>query len=299
MTLAINLATRKRPELLSRTVETTLSNISLPSTVLMISCDDDDDAGIRAAEQFASRGVRVSVKSRDMSLGEKYNRVLKEVQADVYLAMVDYAPHVTRGFDRIITDAAEIYSDGYAIIYNRHANLSFPGINAVTAKMANAMGGIYPGFYPYWFVDHHLDDIGQMTGRIVFADVAIDTSAREESAVRTWTQGQRDTWFWALLFDLLVEERRKTALKIIGLMDEMLERKQALANNIPMIAHHSQMVNAMARQIVGSDRSTDEWYERVKANGIEKMRSIASAETMASVENSFSQIERQLAARAA
>ena len=298
MRLSINLCTRKRPHVLASTLDATLKNIASPHTILMVSADEDDDESCRMAMRFLPH-VHVSIKTRDASLGEKYNRVLTEAPADVYLAMVDYAPHVTSGFDQKILDAASIYPDGYAIIYNRPANLSFPGINAVTAKMATAMGGIYPAYYPYWFVDHHLDDIGQMTGRIVFADVAIDTSERKESAAKVWTQGQRDTWFWALLFDSLSQERQTTALRIIDAMEEMLARKEALRNNIPMIVHHSMMVNSQARQMVGSERSTDPWYENVKARAMAKLRSVVSADTMSSVEQAFIEIERQLAQKAA
>src|SRR5262245_65609119 len=118
------------------------------------------------------------LEPRAFSLGEKYNRILTLAPADVHLVMVDYAPHITEGFDEEILKAASIYSDGYAVIYNWWANLSFPGINAVTAKLAERMGGIYPTLYPYWWIDHHLDDIAQMIGRITFAEVAIDVSNR-------------------------------------------------------------------------------------------------------------------------
>lgn len=298
MRLAINLCTRNRPELLASTIETTLRNIRSPHTVLMVSVDDDDLASAKVVMQYLS-AVQISNKPRDLSLGDKYNRVLKEAPADVYLAMVDYAPHVTPGFDEKILEAASIYLDGYAIVYNRPANLSFPGINAVTHKMAVAMGGLFPGYYPYWFVDHHVDDIGQMTGRIVFADVAIDTSARQETAAKPWTQSQRDTWFWAFLFDELSRERQETARRIIGSLDETPARKRALVNNIPMVVHHSMMVNSQARHMVGADRSTDQWYEKVKAAGMKKLRSVASKQDVALVERTFADIERQLAARAA
>lgn len=298
MRLAINLCTRNRPELLASTIETTLRNIRSPHTVLMVSVDDDDLASAKVVMRYLAN-VQISNKPRDLSLGDKYNRVLDEAPADIYLAMVDYAPHVTPGFDEKILEAASIYRDGYAIVYNRPANLSFPGINAVTHKMAAAMGGMFPGYYPYWFVDHHVDDIGQMTGRVVFADVAIDTSARQETAAKPWTQSQRDTWFWAFLFDELSRERQETAKRIIRAIDETSCRKRALVNNIPMVVHHSMMVNSQARHMVGADRSTDAWYEKVKAAGMKKLRSVASKQDVALVERTFADIERQLAARAA
>lgn len=300
MKLAIGLATRGRPELLARTLEVTLSNIEQTDTELLVLADRDDKVTREAFGDLLRTfpGVCFVDRERPSSLGAKYNHILSRY-ADVYLAMVDYAPHVTKGFDTKILEAASIYSDGYAIIYNHYANLSFPGINAATRKMTDAMGGLFPPYYPYWFVDHHVDDIGHMTGRIVFADVTIDTSKREENETKTWTQGQRDTWLWALLFDALSPERQQTALRIIDLLDEKPERKAALRNNIRMHAKRSMMVNGQARRMVGSDRSTDAWYERVKATGMAKLASVSSAQQMAWVENTFKDIAEQLAAQAA
>lgn len=295
MKLVIGLATRGRPELLKRTLDTTIANIEQSNTELLVLIDDDDKQTVSTISNLPARTI---VRKRPYSLGDKYNHLLCHT-ADVYLAMVDYAPHVTKGFDTKILEAASVYSDGYAIIYNHYANLSFPGINAATHKMVQAMGGLFPPYYPYWFIDHHVDDIGQMTGRIVFADVTIDTSAREEDETKTWTQGQRDTWFWALLFDSLSVERQETALRIIDLLDETTDRKTALRNNVRMHARRSMMVNSQARRMIGANRSTDAWYERVKETGMAKLASVSSAQQMAWVDKTFSDIAEQLAARAA
>ena len=296
MSLSIILATRGRPAVLAETIRRTMENVALDLTRMVVVVDDDDQKtkdAIEALDEDDTR-VRYRVQPRALSLGEKYNSGLSVAPADVYLVMVDYAPHVTPGFDQKILDAASIYSDGYAVVYNRNANLSFPGINAVTRKMVAAMGGIYPALYPYWFVDHHLDDIAEITGRIVFADVAIDTSTRDSHLVQTktnWTQGMRETWFWALLFDACAGERHEIARNIIMAEDfeETADRKRALINNIPRIAYHSQLVNSNARQMLGDDRSSDEWYAQVRANGMDKLRSIASVATMRQVE----QVEKQ------
>ena len=183
MSLSINLATRGRSEIVLHTLEATLPNISRRDTVLLVSVDADDAKTVERVSCFAldHPQMLVSARPREDSVGEKYNRVLKLAPADVYLMMVDYAPHMTHGFDQRILDAAALFPDNIGVVYNYMANASFPGINAVTAGLAAKMGGIYPTHFPYWFVDHWLDDIARLINRIAFADVVIDTSLKQRT----------------------------------------------------------------------------------------------------------------------
>jgi hypothetical protein len=73
--------------------------------------------------------------------------------------------------------------------------------------------GIYPEIFPYWFVDHWLDDVARMIGRISYAEVAVKMDAKPP------TQGMREPAFWAYLFDATTEERREIARKIIDSPD--------------------------------------------------------------------------------
>lgn len=280
MKLSIILATRGRPHLLVPTVRKTLANVRNKETVLTVMADEDDEATLLTRPQIERLGAKMHIMPRANSLGGKFNAGNKAEPGDVYLAMVDYAPHVTEGFDQRILDAASIYPDGYAFVYNWWANPGFTGINAVTHKMAVAMGGMYPDLYPYWWVDHHLDDVARMTGRIVFADVHIDTSQRKEQPGKPWTQGKRDTWLWALLFDATFEERSKVARSIIegADFDETPARKKALINNFPWIAHHSMIINDPARKDPGVNLPPDAWYDGVKATGLAKLQSVLSPE---------------------
>jgi hypothetical protein len=113
-------------------IEETVKNTRHPKTTLLISVDDDDAqtkdmlGGWREINHEAVP-VHYCVWTREDTLGAKYNRILTMApDADVYLAMVDYAPHITPGFDQKILDAAELFEDGIGVIYNHLANLSFP-----------------------------------------------------------------------------------------------------------------------------------------------------------------------------
>lgn len=279
-TLTINLCTRGRPELLLRTVEETLRNMVLPTTIFMISVDHDDQKTIDALPQLpADRRLRPLIGLREDSLGGKYNRAL-QVPADVYLAMVDYAPHVTPGFDAKILEAASLFPDNIGVVYNHLANASFPQINGITQGLAKKMGFIYPPYFPYWFIDHWLDDIARLIDRISFADVRIDTSRRPG------TQELRELTFWANFYDLGQIVRRRCALDIIR-SPEFLEtpwRKEILLRHYPLVEERSLYTNGVLRaadyqqyeQRIGAGAG-DARYERLKGQALQ-MSAIMAAE---------------------
>lgn len=283
MSLVINLATRGRPELLAVTIQRTLSNISRDDTRLVVSVDSDDRPTLTSIENGQLLGGSLSalpvvwnIADREMTLGAKYNRALL-YPADVYLVMVDYAPHVTPGFDQKILDAAAVFPDGVGVVYNTLANASFPQINAVTRKWVELTGYIYPPYWPYWFIDHWLDDVARITDRISCADVRINTSARQAEPGTPWTQGLRDLLFWSNYFELLRPVRDQQALKIIDTLDEPEWRKTLLRDRRHLVHQRSQWVSstvdAQAAAIEGEQpapasahyRRTKQHAERHKA----------------------------------
>ena len=283
LTLTINLCTRGRPELLLRTVQETLKNIVLPTTIFMISVDHDDQKTIDALPHLpVDRRLRPVVAQREDSLGGKYNRAL-QVPADVYLAMVDYGPHITPGFDAKILEAAARFPDNIGVVYNHLANASFPQINGITHGLAKKMGFIYPPYFPYWFIDHWLDDIVRLIDRISFADVHIDTSRRPG------TQELRELAFWADFYDLGQIVRRRCAFDIIR-SPEFLDppwRKEMLLRHYPLVEGRSLYVNGVLRssdyaqyeQRIGAG-APDARYERLKAQALQ-MAAVMQAEIQA------------------
>lgn len=264
--LAIGLATRGRPEILRDTIARTLEHISRSDTRLIVLADDDDET--MRGFVFKDLGVEINRAPREDSLGAKYNRLLRIEQADVYMTMVDYAPHVTNAFDQKILDAALLFPDGIGVIYNHMANLSFPSLNAVTDGFVKRLGYIYPEYFPYWFIDHWLDDIARMTGRIAVADVHADVRKRPG------TMEQREPMLWAALFDALTYERRNDAFKLIDALCDPEWRKKLLKNAAPLVEERSQLLNRGVRQIKGTDTSTSAGYERIKARALNRMQEI-------------------------
>lgn len=283
MALSIILATRGRPQLLIPTIERTLASMALASTKLVIAVDHDDQATIDALSQqgvlagHADPRLIASVMPREDTLGEKYNNRLPVAPADVYLVMVDYAPMVTPGFDQLILDAAASFPDKIGVVYgNRMANLSFPEINAVTHRLVELMGGIYPPYFPYWYVDHWLDDISRMIGRIAVAEVWHDGSKRPG------TQELREPAFWASLYDDLAPLRRQQAQAILDAPDFADEpwRKAALKGGWVLVEKRAKIINDHVRATVrGADLPHDARYQRAKTRAAEMLRSLGNRQS--------------------
>lgn len=273
MKLALNLATRGRPHLLVQTVMRTLDNVRDPSTVLMVSADQDDRPTVDMLGTLEAIGIspdrlKLSVLPREDTIAEKWNRVLQVVpDADIYMPMCDDGPAVTAGFDMKVARAAAIFPDGIGVVTNYLENLTFPGIQAVTARLALLMGYIYPPYFPYWFVDHWLLDITRMIGRDAFADVQLDCETN-----RPATQEKREPGWWGTAYDALYLMRRRQACGILAAMSAPPWQKAMLEGYFPCHEQHSKMINDLCRMRNDPGPAPDERYLRVKARMVEMLR---------------------------
>lgn len=268
--LTINLATRGRPDRLIDTVTRTLPNLARDDTKFVISIDEDDEGTIAAIERLPSDGrVIPYVRPREDALGEKWNRAL-DFPADVYMPMADYTPYITPGFDQLMLDAAGLFPDGIGVVYTRMANLSFPITQGITHKLVAHLGFMYPPYFPYWFVDHWIDDIAKLIDRISFADVVAEIPANKIP-----TQEMREVHWWASFFDSMRLMRRRQARAIIDsdAFEEPEWRKEVLRRHHPLIEYRSQAINDHVRSwIEKAALPGGERYARVKAKAAEMMK---------------------------
>jgi hypothetical protein len=272
--LVINCVTRSRPERLVETIAHTMRHIVEPETRLLVSIDDDDIETQTAIKSFSGdHRIIPVVRPREDSLGAKFNRVL-QYPGDVYMPMADYTHIVTPGFDRKILEAASFFPDNIGVVYNYMANASFPSIWCVTRGLAQKMGWMCPPYFPYWFVDHWVDDIAKLIGRVSFADFQI--GYREKPG----TQEFREVHFWCTLFDMLRLERRAQARAIIDSPDflETEGRKEILRRHYPLIEYRSQWVNDSLRVRAPSIISDGgERYNRLRENAVLMMNKVMPA----------------------
>jgi hypothetical protein len=276
--LTVILPTRGRPDDLIRTLRQTLPHVTEPNTRFLV-CADEDDPELALIEPTRNmQRVIFSVRPRDDSRGEKYDRALTEAPGDLYLAGHDCVPILTPGFDHIMLEAAALYPDGIGCVYTPMLNASFPALQAITAKMVDLIGYIYSHDYPFWFIDHELDDIARMTGRYVCVDVQCDVASRRPGK----TIRLRDLDFWTSYFDAMTLTRRNLAHRIIDALDAPPWQKQVLRMAHPPIEARSYWINGhvrdQAKQIEaerGETGAPDEGYLRLKIAASERLHALA------------------------
>lgn len=279
MKLTCVLATRGRPQMLLDTVKETLRHIVLDDTRILVAADADDPGTLAALHALANDPrVIASVRDREDNLGSKYNRALEEAPAGVYSHMVDYAPFTTPGFDRNVMEVAAKIPDNIGVINCRMPTLCFTASQAITHGFATRLGYVYPPYFPYWFIDHWVDDVARLTGRLFYVDNAVDC------ARRPGTQELREPGWWATFFDLLAPLRRRQAEAIIR-SDEFLTpdwQRELLLAAFPMVEHRSKWINDQvrgqdARMVTGLGAGPkDDRYERVKSRAVAMVRTMVA-----------------------
>lgn len=263
--LTIGIATRGRPKLCSWTATETIRNVREKGTTIVVLADSDDDL----SEMVLPEGVLLSVESRPDTVAEKWNRMMRVKPADVYMAACDYRPQVTAGFDTHILNAAEVFEDGIGCVYQELANLSFPTFQCVTAKMAGIMGHFYVEHFPYWFVDHWLDDLCRMIGRFSYAEGTTEIGQRPGKG----TMDFREPGLWATLYDAQYQEREAIAEKLMAEMDITESQKRILRAQWPIIHQRSRLINRIVRDMEGN-APFDERYIRIREAGIAKLNGL-------------------------
>ncbi len=268
MKLTIIVATRGRPNILIPVLMSLSDHATEKSTRILVCVDTDDLSTIEALGDFVyDDRIVVSIEPRERTRGLKYERALTEAPADLYLVAVDHTEIHTKGFDRKFLDAAALFPDGIGVVCTPMANASFPFLQAMTAKWVELVGYIQPPHFPFWFIDHWIDDVARMTGRYVMVDVVPDSSRRPGNTI-----GLRHLAFWTQYFDALVVERREQANRIIDALDEPEWRKTALRMTFPMVEYRSEWVNDQVRGMIpqiegsrGGDKVTKQYLDVLNA----------------------------------
>lgn len=276
--LTIIIPTRSRPVLLQQTLELTMPHVKRDDTRILVCADTDDELTLKYLDAMPKDSrIVYSIQPREDSRAEKYDRALIESPADIYLPTVDCAPLLTSGFDQIILDKAKLFPDGVGCVYAEMANASFPKLQAITAKLIDKLGYMYCPDYPFWFIDHDMDDICRMIGRYVCTDIVLENASLRPAK----THRLRDLKFWVNFFDLSALRRRALAHSIIDSPDfdcpawqkEMLKTWHHVVEARSW--YISCGVSSAAKQIEesrGNDGPPDEGYLRLKAKAEIKMR---------------------------
>lgn len=273
MRLTTIINTRGRPDLLRDTVEATVAGMTEPETRLIVAVDEDDEVTLNDIAWLPrDKRVLLNIEAREDTRGPKCDRALRIAPADIYMPVSDYTPIHRPGWDAVICEAAELFPEGIGCVQTLPINANFAGIQAPTAKLVELMGYIYPPHFPFWFIDHWLDDIVRMTGRAVTVDIGSDHFSL--SGQRK-TIGLREVGFWCDYYDALTPERFEQANRIIEALDETPATKRRLRSNFPTVDVRSRHLNfcVKTRNLPDND-PPDERYLRVKAKAVEHLKQL-------------------------
>lgn len=278
MTVSICIASRGRSELLVKCVQDTLAKAECVDTRIVVALDSDDPWD--AAEQLPE-GVVVSVAEREDSLGAKYNRCAAMHPASVYVLWSDDVKFVDKGWDTKLNQAEQSLPDSLGVIYfGSLPNVFQPGI-AVTHRFMDAMGFFCTPYFPYWWHDTWIDEIGNLSGRIVHSDIKVAIL----QDLKGKSRGVRDVEFWAKFFDETRHMRVEVAEKILAESVDYEWRKEQLKHQMPNVIKFLEHRNSLLRDPLQAkrveahfsfDAPADERYLRIKAKAVEILSELGS-----------------------
>lgn len=246
MGVTMIIGSRNRPDALVQTLHETIVGAVRDDTKILVCLDDDDQPGIDAIDRFPKDSrIIVSVKPREDNRGAKCDRALTEAPNDLYAVGHDAAATITPGWDEIFQTYANVFPDGIGVVCSGMENASFPTTQAVTKRWVELTGHIYCHDYPFWFIDHELDDLARMTGRVIYAPhLEIPCAPRRPSkSIRL-----RDLRFWCDYYDLAMVRRRVQGFKIIDVLECPDWQKSILRTQYVPVEARSLYVNHLVRE---------------------------------------------------
>jgi hypothetical protein len=224
--IALLLPSRRRPQSLRRAIDSIGATAARPADVVaVVGVDDDDDETLELAECFRPPvPVLWSRGPREITLGRLWNRLAAADHGCDVLAMScdDYAME-TPGWDDNYRQAAAIMPSGYGTAWPTDALVGDPDYctaPVITRRMMDRMGFFVPPWFPFWFHDTWLEEMGAYVAcRLPLASRIVAPDGRGD------TQNMRDVAFWAQLFDATRGMRVRLATEMI---DEMYAGYQQL-----------------------------------------------------------------------
>lgn len=210
MKLSVCIASRGHPRDLLSVIKSIDDRVAdTANTTISVALDRDDGSN---PDVPATRcRLDWSIADREDSLGAKYNRAQKvsPPDTDFYVLGADDNLFDTEGWDNVIRTYAEKYNGEFGLVYFGRLDGALPTQMAIPRQLVETQGFLFPPFWPFWFHDTWTDEIGHLTGRILWAPVNI-----KEIGGRGKTRGLRDVIFWTKFFELLRPMRESIAAEI-------------------------------------------------------------------------------------
>lgn len=280
MHLSLLIASRGRPVELLRTITESDAQVADPAqTTISVALDWDDESMTAVTPPATRCKLHWHVGEREDSLGAKYNRAAAGAPAEAYVLGADDNVLVTPGWDQRLREAMGAFNEGCGFVFFGRLDGTLPTNMAVPHRLQEIQGFLFPPFFPVWFYDTWIDEIGHLCGRILWADVKV-----EELGGRGMSRGVRDVAFWASLFDALRGPRLHVAAALATLnppwMQLQLEQRRDIlgaffASRMARLRDPQQAF--LFEKRMSFDAPEDARYLRIKAQAEELLRQVHQA----------------------
>jgi hypothetical protein len=234
--ISILCGTRGRPEMLAKSFESLRANtVQKDKTHLWIYVDDDDQIMRQAieAKTIPDPGLPIHwhIAPRTAGLGQIHQALWNASgrASEVYMFASDKSDFATPGWDEVIRSKAAEHPDGVMLAFAHDPNTADQGTYPILGwNWVRTLGYFFPGYFPFWFDDLWMDQIGRMAGRFVKLPIVI----APVGGARGRTQRMRNVPFWTRFFQLMLPERKDAARKLIAAMNlpDEAARSAALKN---------------------------------------------------------------------
>ena len=228
------MATRGRPEMLAEVFAALKTHTTQREKVsLWLYVDEDDLATRQAIDQGKLNDAGVQVHwhfgGQTSGLGEMQS-ILWQASgrtAEVYMVLGDDVRFDTPNWDNILREAAAKFPDGIFLASPHDPMTADTCTYPVFGwRWLETLGHLFCGYFPFWYDDRWVHQIGEMTGRYVWLPIVM-LPIRGKGRTRR----MREVPFWARFFQLSLDERKDSARKLINAMNlEPEKKKAALAN---------------------------------------------------------------------
>lgn len=229
--IALLLPSRGRPASLQRTLHSIGATAARPDDVMVVVGVDNDDAATLELSTRCRFPVAILWSSgpREITLGRLWNRLAAEEHGcDVLAMLTDDYVMVTPAWDDRYREAAARMPLGYGTAWPHDPlhGREFCTAPVITRRMVERMGFFAPPWFPFWFHDVWLEEMGAFVGcRMPLAARIAAPDGRGA------TQNLRDLTFWAALFEAMRPARMGLAGRMI---DEMYADRQDLLERLKL-----------------------------------------------------------------
>jgi hypothetical protein len=220
-TIDVLIATRGRPEMLTGLLRSLDERAAQPARISVLVGVDDDDVATKQAEASLRRACgrlafRMVSKPRPASVHDVYNGLIRDGSGDLIATLTDDVAVSTQGWDDIVEKTFAPFPDG--LVIGSLVDALAPGaatLMAAPRRLPATLGYLLTDWFPFWWGDVWLDEIGALSGRRVV--IPVDVVSLWENQGKGKTLRMRNISFWAAVFEMTRPVRQATA-------DDLLHR---------------------------------------------------------------------------